>query len=282
MTYDKDPPRLRLSGDPNDPFVRALEDARGELPGAEQLNAIADRLPLFEAPPASFVTMARARLRAKSMQAAAIALAAAVGVSAAVVIRNALPVQAPPSGKPSEAQPESPPQAAAPAKRSRVVPRAPVQQEPATTVPGQIEAPRPPEPQTVREHGLGVAPAAQSALRHDDGRPSQGDFPASDVDGPATPETETALLGRAHQALASNPARALALTAQHRREYPSGVLGQESDLIAIEALAALGRQSEARASAARFRARFPSSAHLRRLDRLLGPAEGPGNSPLER
>jgi len=156
-----------------------------------------------------------------------------------------------------------------------------VQEEPPSAPPEQIESPRPPEPQAVRAHGLVVAPA-QSAPRQDDGRPSQGDLPASDVDGPATPETETALLGRAHQALASNPARALALTAQHRREYPSGVLGQESDLIAIEALTALGRQSEARASAASFRARYPSSAHLRRLDRLLGPAEGTGASPLER
>jgi hypothetical protein len=109
--------------------------------------------------------------------------------------------------------------------------------------------------------------------------PSQGDLPASDVDGPATPEAETALLGRAHQALASDPARALALTAEHRREYPSGLLRQESDLIAIEALEALGRHEEARTSAARFRARYPSSAHLRRLDRLLGEADVSG-SPL--
>jgi hypothetical protein len=98
------------------------------------------------------------------------------------------------------------------------------------------------------------------------------------VDGLRTPETETALLGRAHQALSSDPAHALSLTAQHQREYPSGVLRQESDLIAIEALEALGRHAEARASAASFRSRYPSSAHLRRLDRLLGD-EGEGAPP---
>jgi hypothetical protein len=268
MTYDKDPPRLRLSGDPSDPFVRALEDARGELPGAEQLKAIAERLPLFEAPPASFVSMARARLRAKSMQAAAIALAAAVGVSAAVVIRNALPVEAPGPVAPAVAPPEvvTPP---VPMKRPRTAPPAAVQEEPAAPEPSEAPA----SPPVTRPHASG-ATAAQNAPRQDDARPSQGDFPASDVDAPATPETEIALLGRAHQALASNPARALALTVQHRRDYPSGVLGQESDLIAIEALEALGRKAEARASADSFRARYPSSAHLRRLDRLLGQAEG--------
>jgi len=263
MTYDKDPPRLRLSGDPSDPFVRALEDARGELPGAEQLKAIAERLPLFEAPRASFVSMARARLRAKSMQAAAIALAAAVGVSAAVVIRNALPVEAPAKVAPAVAPPEvvTPP---APAKRPRAAPQAAVQEAPPAPEPVALPVPRP--------HGPGAT--AQNTPRPDDARPSQGDFPASDVDAPATPETEIALLGRAHQALASNPARALALTVQHRRDYPSGVLGQESELIAIEALEALGRKTEARASASSFRARYPSSAHLRRLDRLLGQADG--------
>ena len=274
MTYDQDPPRLRLSGDPSDPFVRALEDARGELPGDEQLQALADRLPLFEAPPASFISMARSRLRAKSMQAAAIALAAAVGVSAAVVIKNALPAAAPPAASPSEARPDVP-AASPPAKRPRVAPRAPVQEAPESVAPAPVEAPRTPEPSVGRTHGLG---AAQSAPRHD-ALPSQGDLPASDVDGPATPEAETALLGRAHQALASDPARALALTAEHRREYPSGLLRQESDLIAIEALEALGRHEEARTSAARFRARYPSSAHLRRLDRLLGESGGSG-SPL--
>ena len=90
------------------------------------------------------------------------------------------------------------------------------------------------------------------------------------MDGVRSPDAEIALLGRAHQALSSNPARALSLTEQHRRDYPSGALGQESDVIAIEALVALGRTGEAEAAAARFRARYPSSAHLRRLDRLVG------------
>jgi hypothetical protein len=259
MTYDQDPPRLRLSGDPSDPFVLALEAARGELPGADQLKAVADRLPLFEAPPASFVSMARSRLRTRSMQAAAVALAATVGVSAAVAIRSVLPVHAPPPPASPAVQPgTSGP--AAPAKRARVVAPARVQEEAPSDQPAPV-------PTAGRTRATNPAP---STLRHDDNRPSQADLPASDVDGPRTAETETALLGRAHQALASDPAHALSLTAQHQREYPSGVLRQESDLIAIEALEALGRHAEARASAASFRTRYPSSAHLRRLDRLIG------------
>lgn len=263
MTYDKDPPRLRLSGDPSDPFVLALEAARGELPGADQLRAIADRLPLFEAPPASFVSMARARLRTRSMQAAAVALAATVGVSAAVAIRSVLPVHAPPPPAPTEQPGTSGP--AAPAKRARVVAPARAQEVAPSDQTEPVVS-----PPAGRMRATGSANPAPSTPRHEDSRPSQADLPASDMDGPRTPETETALLGRAHQALASDPARALSLTAQHQREYPSGVLRQESDLIAIEALQALGRHAEARASAASFRARYPSSAHLRRLDRLIG------------
>jgi hypothetical protein len=40
--------------------------------------------------------------------------------------------------------------------------------------------------------------------------------------------------------------------------------------LAIEALAQLGRQSEARARLADFRAHFPQSPHLARLEATLG------------
>ena len=190
-----------------------------------------------------------------------------------MAIRSALPAHAPPP-RPEQQQPGVS-GTAAPAKRTPVAPAARVQEEAPSDQPEQVESPTPP---VGRIRTTGSANPAASTLRREDSRPSQADLPASDVDGPGTPETETALLGRAHQALASDPARALSLTAQHQREYPSGVLRQESDLIAIEALEALGRHAEARASAASFRARYPSSAHLRRLDRLIGE-DGEGVPP---
>ena len=53
------------------------------------------------------------------------------------------------------------------------------------------------------------------------------------------------------------------------QKYPGGKLGQERELIAIEALSALGRTAEARARAKLFLTLFPDSAHRRRLEVLI-------------
>lgn len=81
--------------------------------------------------------------------------------------------------------------------------------------------------------------------------------------------TEGAILLRARQELASDPAGALALTDEHARRFPGGTLAQEREVLAIEALAALGRAQDARARLAAFRAAFPQSRHLARLDALV-------------
>lgn len=77
---------------------------------------------------------------------------------------------------------------------------------------------------------------------------------------------ELALVSRAQRALAADPARALALAERHRRLYPDGGLAQEREVIAIEALRALGRGAEAKARARRFGRRYPGSAHLPRVE----------------
>lgn len=88
---------------------------------------------------------------------------------------------------------------------------------------------------------------------------------------PAPVPSETALLDRGHQALRSqNPAAALAAAEEHARAYPRGTFAQEREVIAIEALVALGRRPEAAKRAARFRAAFPGSAHQARIDSLVG------------
>ncbi|MET0792442.1 MAG: hypothetical protein ABW061_13055, partial [Polyangiaceae bacterium] len=68
-------------------------------------------------------------------------------------------------------------------------------------------------------------------------------------------------------------AAALVLAAEHAREFPAGVLTQEREVIAIDALLRLGRRSEAEARAASFHRQFPASAHGRRVDVLLGVRE---------
>ncbi|HYP90796.1 MAG TPA: hypothetical protein VEQ59_21665 [Polyangiaceae bacterium] len=82
-------------------------------------------------------------------------------------------------------------------------------------------------------------------------------------------ETELSLLRQAQQAAASDPSRALSLTALHLARFPSGVLAQERDVIAIDALLRLGRSSEARARARAFEQSYPGSAHAQRLHELL-------------
>jgi hypothetical protein len=266
MTYDSDPPRLRVSGSPDDPLVQALEEARLELPSKEQLAVVAARFSPMEGGAAGAgapISIGRTRLRAKSMQAGAVALALAMGAAATVMMRGHFPfvsapqieartLPVPPASAPHETVTRQPRHG-----EQNVVPTA----EESKEAPPEVKARNTgPSPSVHREH-----PSTRATVR-----PSQADLPSSDVDGPRTPEAEAALLGRAHQALAADPSRALALTEEHRRDYPAGLLGQESDLIAIEALAALGRTGEAQDRAARFRSRYPSSAHLRRIDRLLG------------
>ena len=82
-------------------------------------------------------------------------------------------------------------------------------------------------------------------------------------------ESEGALLHRAHAAILSDPGHALALTTEHERRFPSGMLVQEREVIAIEALARLARTASARGRAETFFARYPGSAYRRRVDDAL-------------
>lgn len=86
----------------------------------------------------------------------------------------------------------------------------------------------------------------------------------------ALPEdSEDALLHRAHAASLSDPRKALALTAEHVRRFPNGMLAQEREVLAIEALARLGRRDDARARATAFSASYPGSPYQSRVDDAL-------------
>jgi len=88
--------------------------------------------------------------------------------------------------------------------------------------------------------------------------------------GRADPEAELSLMRDAQAALGASPAQALELSSQHVQRFPHGVLAQEREVVAIDALARLGRTSEAQARAARFRKSHPESAYLPRIERLVG------------
>jgi outer membrane protein assembly factor BamD (BamD/ComL family) len=78
------------------------------------------------------------------------------------------------------------------------------------------------------------------------------------------------LFRQAQGALGSNPSLALALCARHEKQFPRSAFGQERDVLMIDALIRTGRRSEAEARANRFRAAYPRSAHVRRIDSMLG------------
>jgi hypothetical protein len=78
-------------------------------------------------------------------------------------------------------------------------------------------------------------------------------------------DDELRLLSRAQQALGSEPALAFSLAERHRRLFPGGALAQEREVIAIEALRGLQKTNAANARAQQFRARYPHSAYLPRV-----------------
>ncbi|MBX7197189.1 MAG: hypothetical protein K1X94_34385, partial [Sandaracinaceae bacterium] len=95
--------------------------------------------------------------------------------------------------------------------------------------------------------------------------------------GTATSEapSELALLGRARAALATHPEVTLALCAEHASRYPEGVLREEREVLAIDALVATGRESQARARAVRFEAAFPQSVHRPHVSQALERFDAP-------
>lgn len=94
---------------------------------------------------------------------------------------------------------------------------------------------------------------------------------------PARPQTtpsledEARLLKHAQAELVTAPERALQLTQEHARRFRRGVLTQEREALAIEALARLGRQSEARRRLQQFTRDYPGSPHARRVAESLTP-----------
>jgi len=80
--------------------------------------------------------------------------------------------------------------------------------------------------------------------------------------------TEVALLRDARLALGSSPADALALAEQHRTLFPRGAMVQERELIAISALARLGRHTAVLTRAAQFEHDFPNSPYRKQVSAL--------------
>ena len=90
---------------------------------------------------------------------------------------------------------------------------------------------------------------------------------------------EAALIQAAREKLAAEPARALALLEQHRREAPDGQLSPEREFLSVAALCRLGRIEEASQRAAELDRRRPVSAYATRARSLVEAARG-GAGPV--
>jgi len=238
-----DPPR-RLSDDPEAPAAlrEAIEAGRAELPSDAQLDALAAKLGPLLGPgggggdggagggPSVEPTGVTATGSIAAKAVGGLGLAA--GGIAAVGIAT----------RPSDAPPRPPP---------------PPVEAPAAAEAGPAPSPLPEGvdvPDLVEEPDEAPAGHARRAA------------PRFETD----PAAELALIREAQAALRSNPSEALRLAAEHARRFGVGALGQEREVVAIDALHRLGRDADARARAERFRAQWPRSAHRRRIDVILG------------
>ncbi len=246
MTTFDEPTRLsELGSEAPDSLRQLLSAARGDLPTAAELARVQARLdPLFHTPPPAPAPAPSAAALAPTAKLGLLALGG-VAVAGAIWLGTrsepARPTAKP--AAPSAEQTIDPPERAAPPAPKPSPEPAPAQSEPAVPAdegPSSVNTPPP-------------APHRTAAPRPE-------------------PRPEDALLEDARKALSSNPQRALLLTREHEVTYPGGVLTQEREVIAIEALRRLGRSEEAAKRLERFEQRYPQSAHRRKLE---GPATAP-------
>lgn len=124
-----------------------------------------------------------------------------------------------------------------------------------------------PEP-SASESSVPTASAAATSAPH--AQPATATASARDSATSAPVRSEVEILKEAAGSR-GNPARMLELVNEHARQHPKGVLGQEREMLRIEALVGLGRRAEAKALADAFRKGNPSSAYAERLNQIVPP-----------
>lgn len=232
----EDPIRFRDSGSSGSDELRTLFQAGTEdLPSDAQLAALAAKLgPVLAGTGAA---AASAGMATKTKLGLAAVGAAGAGVLAwALLSGRETPVPARP---------------AATAVQARTAPS--VTAPPATSV---------------SEPPVATAPASNGAPASSETAPSAARPAIAPPFRPA--ESEAEFLERARGALSQSPAAALSLANQHRARFPAGVLAEEREVIAIEALKRLGRTAEAERRVEAFARRFPGSAYRKKLETGAG------------
>ena len=253
------------SGAPDD-VRRALEAASLDVPSNERVEQMLARFPFpppndggagptegGPSPSGQAGAGVGASAAAGASKAAGLKLALALGAVTVAAAGTVLALRAPP-----EPSPAAPTQVAAPA--------------PASDLPA-LEATN----EQAFEGASGVASASARASAPVAAPPALPKSAASAAASAAPsasaapPRAELELLKEAHQLRAQDPSRALALVNEHASAYPKSAMGQEREMIRIEALLNSGKRAEAKALADAFRAKNPTSAYARRLDALFPP-----------
>jgi hypothetical protein len=285
------PPRLRETAAPGSPLARGLDHARARQPTSEQVRAIDRRLfgtlgalgaaaavgssavgSASAAPLAATVLASAPTVTATGLAAAAPAVSLKLGLAlavtvvgagggaiawrttqhhAAVSVNRAVTHPSRPASPPAAPAPApTPPPELVPATATAPVPIPQVAQAP---VPAVVPPPR--SAPATAPPPLSAPLARRAQVR---ANTTLDSFPGA---GPQAVEAEIRLIESARARVVSDPARALQLCLQHDQTFPDGVMREEREAIAVSALIALGRHSEALEHGARFLSGHPASPY---------------------
>ncbi len=278
MTHDaKDPARLAVSVD--DPLLADLLRAgEAELGTQEQLAAVAAKLGpiLGSGGGAGGAGGGGAGSVGGIIKPASTLVAGTAGKVLGVLAIGAVVALA--GGYSAWRAPGAADDAAKPVARA---PRPPTPPTPDHTSSDEVSPPGSPAPlsalpTTPRARPLGSSPTMHATSPPARAVPVESTAPSSTVPAEAVTvpaeavESEVRILQRAQDALRVAPSRSLSICEEHASRFPNGLLSQEREVMAIDALTRLGRTDEATTRARRFRSAHPSSSHLGRIEVLVG------------
>lgn len=232
MSSDSDPVRLAAQAGTTPWLQSALSSARQQTPGAEDVERLTLRVEAAIAAglPGPDIT-GPANVAAGSVTAGKIAIAG-LGLVIGVAVGTVWTMKHTPR---KLSEPTAVSASVAPVMSSSLAPSAPALD--ASAAPAELASKPAPAPTTndVRNSGL----------------------------------SEAALLDAARSSLQGDPRRALSLTREHARRFPTSLLAQEREVIAIEALNRLGHTAAAKARAENFTRMYPGSAHQQKIDQSV-------------
>ncbi len=291
-------PRRLLDGEADEVEQVLLGSASGDAPSRESAQRMLLALGIGGAAAASTATAATAgaagKIAGKGALAAAAAKAGAASAGAAgaatwpVVAKWVGIAAVAGAGTWGVAETVSEPEAI---ERPAVTAMAPVARQVATALEQAAPSVEAAEPGRVADDGAeGVAEeeaadeveggegAAEAVSAPTAGAVAPTVMPSADAEPGLADEVQA--LDRAREAMqADDPDEALRAVDAYQRDFGSGALAPEAEVLRIEALVRQGQMARARALGQQFLARHPSSPHARRVQSLLSGRAAGGASP---